>query len=166
MKHIYITLLLIIFSFQYRAHSYFFSFAEMELNSISNKLEVTVIINSHDLEHWIDNSNFDFIDIEKASITDSVVLYLTNNIKNGFQLFEKNKLLNLNLIGFASNNDGNIEFYFETEKLGLDTTEIMVKFDLLMNLYKEQQNKLIFIKEELKLTYVFINNNTIQLIHF
>ena len=60
--------------------------------------------------------------------------------------------------------DGNIQFYYESEVLPSNTNQIEVSFNLLMDLYPDQQNKLIFLKEDSKESFVFVKKETKHLI--
>jgi hypothetical protein len=62
------------------------------------------------------------------------------------------------------NNNGLTDFFFQSEVIEI-SNEMTVRFDLLMNQYKEQQNKLTFIYNLKKHTYPFTQINKEQIIH-
>lgn len=145
------------------SHDYYFAFAEMELNKKSNKLEVTLIINNHDVEHWLENTDFGLLDTEKNTLNDSLKVILSNQLLSGFSIQNSNIYLKLDFKGILVKKDGNIEFYFESETI-TNTDQVNVTFDLLMNEYEQQQNKLIYIKDLNKETFEFLPSKTSYLV--
>lgn len=164
MKQVLFIIFLVFSSFKLQAHNYYFAFAEMELNYSTNKLEITFIINNHDIDHWLEKSKYSLIDFENSTIHDSINTFISNKIKYGFNLNSNNKNISIKLIGFDIKSDGNIEFYYESEVIPSNTNQIEVSFNLLMDLYPDQQNKLIFLKEDSKESFVFVKKETKHLI--
>jgi len=163
MKLIIFISFLSIFSFNSNAHDYYFAFAEMELNEESQKLEVTLILNSHDIDHWLQNTNFTLLDLEKPSLEKNLKEDLNNFLQSGFIISSNSINYNLIFKGILLKDDGNIEFYFESQKK-IESEEITISFDLLMDKYNQQQNKLIYLKELEKETYEFLPSKTSHLI--
>ena len=154
---------LTVFSLKSYSHDYYFAFAEMEINEKSNKLELTLIINNHDVEHWLKNTKFNLLDTENKTLNDSLQVILSNKILSGFSVQQSTIQLKLDFKGILVKKDGNIEFYFESETIR-NTDEVKVTFDLLMNEYEQQQNKLIYIKDLNRKTFEFLPSKTSYLV--
>lgn len=166
MKQILLIAFLVFSSIKAHSHNYYFAFAEMELNTENNKLEITFILNNHDIDHWLEKTKYTLADFENSTIQDTVNSIISAKITSGFKISNQSFNTPLQLIGFEIKSDGNIEFYFESEALPISTTQIEVSFNLLMDLYPEQQNKLILLKKESKESFVFIKKETTHLISF
>ena len=163
MKLLIIISFLSIFSLKSNAHDYYFAFAEMELNKESQKLEVTLILNSHDISHWLENKNFTLLDLEEPTLEKNLKEGLNNFLLSGFKISHKSDHYKLIFKGILLKDDGNIEFYFESQKK-VEQDEVNITFDLLMNQYNQQQNKLIYLKELKKETYEFLSSKKSQII--
>jgi len=72
-------------------------------------------------------------------------------------------MITFNFIDYSIKKDGNIEFYFESESIS-PPSQIEVRFDLLMDDYPEQQNKLIYLNQDIKKSYGFLRNTKTHLI--
>ena len=156
---------LTVFSLKSFSHDYYFTFAEIELNKETSSLEVTLMINNHDVEHWLNSTSFSLLDLEKPKVNDSLMNHLIKTILPGFKIQYESKHLRLKYKGLSIKEDGNIEFYFESEKIG-SITEVLITFDLLMDQYNEQQNKLIYLNGLKKETFEFLPSNITHLVKF
>ena len=54
------------------SHDYYFSFSEMEYNVKSRKFELTLIVSTHDIEHWLQHKGLDVKELEDIQ-TDTVM---------------------------------------------------------------------------------------------
>ena len=163
MKTLILFSFLVFAHFTTKAHDYYFAFAEMELNEESQKLEVTLILNSHDIDHFLESTNYTLLDLEKPSLEKNLNENLNNFLQSGFIISSNSIYYKLIFKGLLLKDDGNIEFYFESQKK-IESEEITISFDLLMDKYSQQQNKLIYLKELEKETYEFLPSKTSHLI--
>ena len=134
-------ILFILFSLHVNAHDYYFAFAEVSYNDISKKVELTITVSTHDFELAIEKEkNYN---IELETLKDSVQLAdVESYLLNHFSI-ANDKTIKLNLIGHKTLLNGVTNFYFESNAIVLSKA-ITFSFDLLMDEFKDQQNKLTF----------------------
>jgi len=148
MKKIIVIILLSISHLSY-GHETYYAFAEMEYDTDCSCLEISITVSSHDLNTAAENLIQEYPGLEKSLNDAKKSEHLINNfIFKGFEISQNSKPILLSFEGFELLNDGNCLFYFKSEKINL--SQITVRFDLFMNEFNEQQNKLIFIKSEEK----------------
>lgn len=144
-------------------HEYFFAFAEVEYNDVSQKFEATLIVSTHDLEETLkvkDESLGDLMHIEYGSTQQEVLeTYL---LKHFYIKSDENKAI-MKLIGHEVSLDGTTNFYFESEPFALDES-LRITFDLLMNEKEKQQNKLTLFIRDKSYTLPFLQSTRKQTI--
>lgn len=146
-----------LFSFKSFAHNAPLAFAEMEIKN--KKIELTLTLDTHEIIEYLENGNYNLIDFEEHKNNEQIKVYLTRFLLSGFKIWENETFVNLNLIDYDIKQNGNIEFYFSSVH-EVQSSQIKVRFDLLMNEHENQQNKLIFIKKNHQKSYTFISNQT------
>lgn len=139
------------------AHESFFAFAEVEYKEHQNKLEATISLTTHDLEKLL-RINGNEIQLSKDKSLDSVELdILQETLNKGFVFNSEGKSITFILEGFDIQLNGITHFFLsaQTEEI----KDLKITFDLLMDIFPEQQNKLTFIHRGKNDTYVFMNQN-------
>lgn len=170
------TLFLIFFfctSFSY-SHDYFFAFAEVEYDEMNGQIEATITLTTHDLERILQQKGIIETDL-KGTKNDSIKMLQIEHeilshfiIKEAFLLSEEShsessSIGNLKLDGFETDLSGTVQFYFSAAlKKPVETIEVV--FDLLMDEYKNQQNKITLIHRNNKRTFIFLPSKRTQLI--
>ena len=143
-------------------HEYFFGFAEMEYNDITQKFEATIIVSTHDLERALELAEVNSGDLAKldAASTEgqAVEQYL-----NGHFRVSTSQRVKFNLIGSEVFLNGTTNFYFESETVNFNN-ELNVTFDLLMDVFKQQQNKITLNYRDNSYTRTFLYTERKQLI--
>lgn len=150
------------------AHESFFAFAEVEYDDLNGRIEATISMTSHDLEKYLQERNFitkglsvsleDSVNQELISLEILRHFYFTslNNAPN-------NENVNFKLEGYEIYLNGKIDFYFSAE-IQHTLSIFKLTFDLLMDEFPEQQNKLLFIYRNKKRDYIFLPASKTQLI--
>ena len=142
-------------------HDYFFGFAEVEYNDITQEFEATLTVSTHDLENILlsDNVIEHKLDTEKmdAQELNAIEKYLLTY----FSISTESRECKFKLIGYDVHNNGSANFYFESEAIELGT-EIEFQFDLLMNQFQEQQNKITLYYRNKNYTFPFRYNQRKQ----
>lgn len=156
------------------AHESFFAFAELEYNEMTNKLEATLSVTAHDLEKYFQKSGKIKGELSKAMMDSTVFKFVENELNKHFYLeldpFGQNssmdgiEMLYFQLEGFEFELNGTLRFYLSSSISRPIETTFGVTFNLLMDTYSEQQNKLTFIQREKRTTFVFLQTNQKQLI--
>lgn len=143
------------------SHDYYFAFAEVEFDELNKEIQATVIVSTHDFENILREKGIINRDLASYSNNPEILKEIQNELLNGFSIQLGTKLLDFNLEGMEVSLTGITNFYFSAREIE-STESFQVKFDLLMNKYSEQQNKLTFIYRNTKNTYVFLSNKTEQ----
>lgn len=136
------------------AHAYYFAFAEMSYNYSEKHYETTLIVSTHDIEHYFQDNGLDVKELEDAVGNDSLLTEMTKLLTKHFQVTVFYKKLNFSSIGYEVKENGMTHFYIHSEPTER-TSNLIVSFDLLMNEYPEQQNKITYVEGRDSYTSVF-----------
>lgn len=136
-------------------HEYFLGFAEMQYNDDSKKLEVSIAITGHDLEQYLDEKGINVPKLEECINQPVHLAKIEKEIQNGFQVKDGTDNLLLDLVGMEVNNRDQAIFYLTSREIE-KPTKLTVRFDLLMNYFIKQQNKLTVFKDGKKEFYAFL----------
>lgn len=163
MKHVLFVFFFLITSFTY-AHAYFFAFAEVEYDEYNARVETTLVMTTHDFESYLRKKNIITKELSFYK-SDSLVLKQVETVILKHFSISNPSVGALSLEGFEIELTGMIQVYLTAPILspaeGLD-----IQFDLLMDDFKEQQNKLTFIYRDQKTSYVYLQNKRSQHIDF
>lgn len=141
-----------------KAHDFFFAFAEMELNEVNSRFEITLTATTHDVERALIHNGLIREDV-KWNSTDSVFSgLLEKEINRQFSISfdgidQKSHLI---LEGVENELTGTTRFYLSCPLPIIGFTTFSILFDFLMDTFPEQQNKLTFIYREQKQTVTFL----------
>jgi len=150
--------------FSATAHEYYFAFGEVEYNESSRKLEITLEINAHDLEFDLKKSGTVLNghieeQAQNPNFKKQLELYLTQ----GFKITNDDLALTLTLLGFDVMPNGLLYAYLESQPVELNK-RVFFTFDLLMESFPDQQNKVTFIRNKQKQTAVFLASKPSEMI--
>ncbi len=154
----------------FQAHDSYFSFAEIEYIAEKEKVEITLVITAHDFEDYLLKSKKISSPLENA-LTDSLeTTIICKEIQSHFVLksalsssnFTTNEF-NLIYEGYQLLLNGEIEFYFSAVNVPIQKG-ISIHFDLMMDYFPLQQNKITFTYLDKKRTCVFLPNSRNQFI--
>lgn len=157
--------LLTLFGFEAKAHEYYFAFAEMEYKEQEQKIELTLIFSSHDLQTvWlrenIISKGFHGLQNTAQSIYQDMDR-MEVELRKEFQISNEGKHIELKLDGFHLTENGMVEFYLSAEKVVLEN-EFEVHFSTLMKEFPQQQNKITYRNKANKQTAVFLQQQQTQ----
>jgi hypothetical protein len=165
--HFVFSVCILFSTFTVSAHEYFFAFAEVEYKKTSGVIEATLIVTTHDFEKWLDNKGWSGKDLISSADDSLSIQFIEDEINKHFQISSDiHDLIGMNLIGYENQLIGTTQFYLTAE---VEPVQLFnFKFDLMMDLFPEQQNKLNFINKEreIKTTLEFLpsrNNQSIDL---
>ncbi len=147
------------------SHDYYFAFAEMEYNTTNKKFELSLIVSTHDIEHWLKDKGVAVKELEDHLKDSTLQNLIGNTLLDGYSVKMNNSIIDFKLIGFEVKKDGLTEFYFSSSAVEIHPP-LIVSFDLLMDIYSQQQNKLTFIYNAKKQTFPFLYTNREQTIEF
>lgn len=154
-------ILLLFISLKAQAHDFYFAFAEVEYNQDTQRFEGTIIFTTHDLERAIQKEHPEFPTMDTLTVNSSSFQLIRNEIENGFSISVDGQKLEITLIGMENFLTGTSNIYFESE-ITHPRDEISFEYDLLMDEYEGQQNKISLLFNEDKETLYFINNERKQ----
>jgi hypothetical protein len=151
-----------------KAHDFFFAFAEMELNEVSSRFEITLTATTHDVERALIQDGLNRGDVKWNSSDTVFTRLLENKINRHFSISVdgKDQKSRLILEGVENELTGTTRFYLSCPLPIVGFASFTVLFDFLMDTFPEQQNKLTFIYREQKQTVSFLpshKTNTLRL---
>nr|WP_294861325.1 DUF6702 family protein [uncultured Fluviicola sp.] len=150
--------------FSANAHEYYFAFGEVEYNESTRKLEVTLEVNAHDLEFDMKKSGTKLSGhIEEQTRNPDFKTQLEIYLTKGFKITNEDLTLSLSLVGFDVLPNGLLYAYLESQPVELDK-RLFFTFDLLMDSFPDQQNKITFIRNKQKQTAVFLLSKPTEMI--
>ncbi len=137
------------------SHDFFFAFAEVDYNDITQQFEATISVSSHDLERIFDENSWSIDDLELIEERSDNFSSISEWLLDQFKITSNKQSIDLSIIGCEIELNGIIHFYLESTPTELSNT-ITVKFDLLMANFPEQQNKLTFYYRDQTITKSFL----------
>lgn len=150
--------------FSANAHEYYFAFGEVEYNESARKLEITLEVNAHDLEFDMKKSGTKLNGhIEEQTQNPNFKTQLEIYLSQGFKITNNDLALSLTLVGFDVLPNGLVYAYMESQPVELDK-HLFFTFNLLMDSFPDQQNKLTFIRNKQKQTAVFLLSKPTEMI--
>ncbi len=154
---------LLLFTSKGWAHEYFFAFAELEYKKSNGIIEATLIVTTHDFEYYLHQQGWSAKDLSSSQNDSLSTLFIEEKINKHFHIStDIHESLNMQLIGYETKLIGTTQFYLTAQVEPIQ--KIDFKFDLLMDVFPEQQNKLNFIHKEIdtKTTLEFLPSRKIQ----
>lgn len=171
MKKFLFIFLFTCFSNSLNAHEFYFSFAEVEYNEVSGKLEVSLSATAHDFDRYLEKKGIDVNPLESFG-TDSLSLKLLEQEINSHLIFESTQentitegteMIWLKLEGMEVLLNGIVYFYMSASVSQIPD-ELTIKFNLLMSVFSDQQNKMAFKYREQKYDLIFLKHEPSQTI--
>tara|TARA_B100001758_G_C18406540_1_gene612487 strand:+ start:526 stop:1020 length:495 start_codon:yes stop_codon:yes gene_type:complete len=126
------------------AHDTFFSFAEMQYDQSCECLEISLSISSHDLESKAESLMENYVSLEESLTIESNREIIAQFISDGFSIYQNKEQIELKLMGYELLEDGTCSIYLISESIKQEN--ITMKYDLFMQEFSEQQNKLQYLK--------------------
>jgi hypothetical protein len=139
------------------AHNYYFSFAEVEYNDFCGCFESSITVTTHDFEQVLRKKNLLNKNLETTLNDRQLKQNIESILNKGFQITLQNKNVEFLLEGHEISLNGLTTFYLSSKPIDL-FDEIIFQYNLLMNEFPDEQNKLTFIFRGEKTTLNFIVN--------
>jgi hypothetical protein len=156
MKRLSVLFLLLFTSLNLSAHEFFFSYAEFEVNELSGELQGTVIFTGHDMEKALGLSLMS--EVELDSLTEErLIAYINAHLSFGANV-------QLRYFGHEIKNTGEFYLYLYTPISADFVLPKKIRFDVLMDYFVDQQNKLTLNYRGEKHHLVFLNHEREQLL--
>lgn len=143
------------------AHDYFFAFAEMKYNEVSGRIEATVTLTTHDYERSLRERGILDQEISKLSDDEEAFAIFQSDLNKGFSIFVDGKQIKFNLEGIEVQLTGLTNFHLSAE-VPKAITKLEINFNLLMETFINQQNKITFIYRNSKTSYEFLQHKKSQ----
>jgi hypothetical protein len=147
---------LFLWSFSASAHDFYFAFAEVKYNEISERIEVAISLTSHDLEKNLALNGVQIQFVSGKDYTDQELESIETILNQGFELKSSGKAVQLELEGMDIQLNGTTHFFMSAPLS--NPSDLSLTFDLLMDTFSDQQNKMNFIYRNRKDAYVFLPN--------
>lgn len=146
-------------SFSLKAHDFYFAFAEMEINPFTGAIETTLMVTTHDMEKALTETNIEVRELETDLMDSLVQLSVENYINKHFVLTTGDFQSNFHIEGYETFLNGLTYFYLLSDGKA-EVVSYKVKFDLMMDIFPEQQNKLTLYYRDRSYTLSFISNES------
>lgn len=143
------------------AHDFYFSFAEMEYNDFTQKLELTIVVTTHDFERCLESQGGSIDNI--ASLSETEIDEIETYINKHFVLSSSDSKVDFKFMGNQVSLEGTTNLYFESKEVELEKN-FDVTFDALMETFEDQQNKLTFYYQGRTITSAFTPTEQTQTI--
>jgi len=153
----------ILFTLNLSAHPFYFSYAEIQYNEFCNCFEGFISLSSHDFEELLNEEKNTKTNISKAMNDSLLKKEISEILNSGLSFSADRQEIPIQLEGYESEMNGLTRFYFKTQPFK-NSQEILVEYDLFMEKYKEQQNKLTIIQRDNKETFDFLIQEKTKLI--
>jgi hypothetical protein len=166
MRSIHILVFLLV-HFCAASHESYFAFAEVEYDELTGRFEVTLSATTHDLERCL-NENKIIKGGMSLALKDTVqLLKIQKELNEHFKIefsnvSNRNQSVELKIDGYEAELTGVIRLYCSSSRPVSDVKSLFITFDLLMDVFPQQQNKLTFLFREKKSTYVFLHQQIKQ----
>ena len=160
MYKLIVILVLFQFPFFVKAHETYFAFAEFEYNKDLHVFEGTIVIDGHNLEHLQPKI---YKEIQNENLSDSSNAWLSEWLTKHLKLENGMVPVAFRLDGYTLEKNGKLEFYLLSEVTTIDIN-LTFTFDLLMDEYPSQQNKLTFYYDEKTFVCAFLPLKRSQII--
>lgn len=148
-----------------QAHSYFFAFAEMEYNFSAHHYELTIEGSAHDVEDALNASGITITELENHYQDSTMRKQLEQFVLKGFAVQSANSTVSFSLQAYEVQPNGMVLFYFKSPLIAWNS-DLTIRFDWLMDLYNEQQNKLTFKFQNQLSTIAFLPSKRTSNLHF
>lgn len=135
-------------------HPVHFSYAELEYNTDQNIFETTLEINAHDFDYYYRNESTKAEDLS----TDKIVLeQFEKDINRHFFLQDEHFQYqsNFKIEGIEHKRDGSVLIYMHSEAPKEFYKSLFCTYDLFMDKFSNQENKLSFITNNKAISYVY-----------
>lgn len=147
-----------------QAHEFYFAFGEVEYNETNKRLEITLEMSAHDIESDMKKTGVVFDKhIENQTQSGTFKKQLETYLLNSFSISSDETPVRLSLVGFDVLPNGQLYAYLESVPLELGKS-LLFRFDLLMETFPDQQNKITFIRHKQKQTAVFLPTKPTEII--
>lgn len=155
MKILTSSIFILFLSLNVFGHDYYFSFAEIEYDAEHSCLLMSIKVATHDLEYYYQKKTGETKSIEKAFAVDSCTKKITKFLQEGLSINQSSVPVVMTLEGKTTGKDGFTYFYYKSDKID-PKIGLTVKYDLFMDIFTEQQNKVNFIVNHQNRSYEFL----------
>ena len=165
MKNLFLIVALLTLHSTSFAHKYYFGFAEVDYDFFSQRFEATLTVTAHDLELALTKNGTTAGSLE--SLDSSQTIIVEDYINASFKIKSNDSKCTFKLVGYETELTGNINFYLESSEIAIGQS-IEIEFDILMDNYQEQQNKITLYYQERSYTLAFTRGNrkqTLQIVN-
>jgi hypothetical protein len=140
-------------------HEYYFSFGEIQYSESKKRFEISITSSGHDLESYIKNKEIEIPTLEECVDSPIHLKKIEKVLLEDFKVYIDGKSILLELIGMEVNTKDQATFYCTSREME-KPAGFEVEYNLLMNFYPIQQNKLTVFTPEGKEYLTFLKSRT------
>lgn len=134
-----VTILFVLLAGSAFSHKFYISIADMEYDTIHNRINVSLKVTAHDFELVLQRKFERSIDLEAVSDSSEVNVYIKQYLKHNFKIYSQDIPLEMTYLGREVNERDELYFYFYFTDV-TDPTTISIINKLLFSVSDQQQN--------------------------
>lgn len=138
MKHFLIAFLLLSAHLCF-GHQFYISIADMEYDSVNNRINVSLKMTAHDFEHVLELKSGEKLVLEEISDSSAENELIAQYLKHNLKLFSKDEELEMSYLGLEVTNRDDVYCYFFFSNAA-DYSTIKIINKLLFSISDQQQN--------------------------
>lgn len=139
-------------------HEYYFGFVELAYDAETERFEGTMVLSAHDVEDWLQDQGVLIAQMEDLKPNTDLMSEVQEKLFSGFQLSFDHEAVHNQIVGVEVLTNGMVHFYFQSEPIH-PTSALNIQFDLLMDYFPDQQNKITYLKDGIASVAVFTKNS-------
>lgn len=139
------------------AHAFYFGFAEMAYDAEEEHYELTIQLTAHDFEEDLKDKGLLVRNLEDELGNASFLQVLNREVNRGFKITHPENIV-FEAVGFEILSTGLIQIYLHSNPIEKQQT-LQIEFNLLMNRFMAQQNKLTVYDGGSQYSVAFTPNN-------
>lgn len=135
--------IVVFLSFYTSAHDYYFSFTEIEIDTVENRLEISIKMSAHDVEHYFESKDCNE-KIETFQYNSDCFELFKSWINSKFRIIANDAFVKLDFVGHVVKTNDDLIFYFKSDFNLPKTCTFTIQNSLLFDFFPAQQNKVYF----------------------
>ena len=142
------------------AHEYHFSFSEIEYNLECGCLQTSISVTAHDMEFVFQKKGLLKGSFQKALKINGFSPEMKKEVFDHFKINIDDTAIKLFVEGYEFSDDGLFYLYLSSDQIKLNKSSVIfIKYDLHMDTFVDQQNKLTFRYQQIKQTCSFLQDS-------
>lgn len=135
--------LLIMLANGLHAHEYYFSFATIEVDTAEERIEISLKLSAHDVEHYLSAKQHD-VALEALEGNKEAFAFFKKWIRSHFRISINDAMQNMTFVGKEIENDDDLILYYTIDFSPPEQCTFTIQNTLLFDYFPAQQNRINF----------------------